>query len=356
MSGQRQSAGQVLLSVCIPTYNFGEFIGQTLETILPQVGDGVEVLILDGGSTDDTPAVIDALRERFPGLRYERRQERGGIDRDIALMVSMARGEYCWLFCSDDLMRADAVERVLARIVTGLDVYLCGFTLCALDMRPVVEHPILNVPHDAEYDLNDRRQRQNYFEHAQTTEAFFSFAGSVIVKRARWNAYELDERFVGSCWAHVARIFAMMGDGLQVGYLSGSYLDKRSGNDSFLDRGIVRRYALAIDGYHHLASTFFGEMSMETHHIHRVVANEFPLWVMLHAKAETRRSRPQDLPLLNRLAATAWAGTGLANRIKHGVFRLTPSRAYEWALACYRPLRAGAGLMRRSAAPQATAR
>ena len=46
------------LSICIPTYNFGEFIGQALESLQRQYRPGVEVVILDGGSTDSTADVV----------------------------------------------------------------------------------------------------------------------------------------------------------------------------------------------------------------------------------------------------------------------------------------------------------
>ena len=87
-----EASSAMRLSICIPTFNFGEFIGETLESILPQVVDGVEVVILDGGSTDDTTAVVRSFQDRYPELRYVRRDERGGIDRDMARNVDLARG------------------------------------------------------------------------------------------------------------------------------------------------------------------------------------------------------------------------------------------------------------------------
>src|ERR1700678_404910 len=120
--------GSMRLSICIPTYNFGPFIGQTLESILPQLEEGVEVVVLDGGSTDETTAVVESLQERHPGLRYQRREERGGIDRDMARTVDLARGEYCWLFCADDVMKPGAIRRMLGNLESGCDLHLCGLT------------------------------------------------------------------------------------------------------------------------------------------------------------------------------------------------------------------------------------
>jgi abequosyltransferase len=312
------------LSICIPTYNFGEFIGETLESILPQVVDGVEVVILDGGSTDETPTVVRAFQARFPTLRYHRRDVRGGIDRDMARTVALARGEYCWLFSSDDLMKPDAIPRVLEQIHSGLDVYLCGLTICTRDMHPVKDHRILGVPSETTFDLAREDDRRMYFERAETTTAFFSFLGSVIFRRARWDAIPLDEDFVGSCWAHVARMFRMIPSGLRVKYLATAYLWKRSDNDSFMDVGLIRRYAISIDGYHRLARTFFGQDSLEARHIRRVVAAEFRPHVMLYAKMMSDGAPPEDRLLLGRLAEAVYGDRSLRNWLCRGAYRWTP--------------------------------
>ncbi len=47
-----------LLSICIATYNRAEYIGETLESIIPQVTDEVEIVIVDGASTDNTSSVV----------------------------------------------------------------------------------------------------------------------------------------------------------------------------------------------------------------------------------------------------------------------------------------------------------
>lgn len=336
MTGAHPEAGPIRLSICIPTYNFGPYIGATLESVMPQLSSGVEIVVLDGGSTDETPDVVAGFQARYPGrLRYERRPERGGIDRDLARTVAMARGEYCWLFCSDDVMKPGAVELVLAQIESGLDVYVCGFTLASPEMRPLFDQKIMASNTRTVFDLGVRSERLQYFAAAHTTPAFFSFAGSVIVNKELWDRREVDEDFVGSCWAHVARLFSLIKDGLLLGWIETPLLLKRIENDSFMDAGVVRRYALAIDGYHRLAETFFGAGSDEAHHVRRVVTNEFPPWMLLAAKADARRERPEDLALLDGLAAKTYADRSLANRIKHATYRLAPLGLFTRARAVY---------------------
>lgn len=315
----------IRLSICIPTYNFGRFIGETLQSILPQVLDGVEVVILDGGSTDETAAVVGAFQEVFPALRYHRRAERGGIDRDMARAVELARGEYCWLFSADDTMKPDAVRQVLGEIEGGLDIYVGGLTLCTFDMRPLRDQPILDVPPGAVFDLGEADDRRRYFEHAQTTTALFSFLGSMIFRKARWDAVELDEDFVGSCWAHVARMFRLIPSGLTVKYLGRAYLWKRCDNDSFLDNGLIRRFAITIDGYHRLADAFFGHHSLEAREIRRAVAAEFPISVLLYTKWISGAAPAEERRLFERLVATVYEDPSPRNRLHRALYRAAPT-------------------------------
>ena len=283
------------LSISIPTYNFGRFIGQTLDSILRQVNEEVEVLVVDGASTDDTEEVVRMRQERFLRLKYYRLPEKGGIDRDMAKSVELARGEYVWLFSADDWMAEGALRRVIEEIRLGLDLYLCGFTLCDFEMRPRIPHPILDAPDGCVYDLGDSRERKDFFERGLTTTAFFSFMSSLVIRKEKWASAEMDDTFVGSCWDHVARLFRLIPGGLKVKYLSESFLLKRDDNDSFSGGGIARRVGIAIDGYHRLADTCFGDRSAEAFHIRRVLRNEYPLLNLLYIKLKTHeRGKPDE--------------------------------------------------------------
>jgi abequosyltransferase len=327
------------LSVCIPTYNFGAFIGETLESILPQVEDGVEVVVLDGGSSDDTTAIVESFQQRYPSLHYKRRDERGGIDRDIPRTVDMARGEYCWLFGADDVMKPGAIRQMLKNLDSGCDVYLSGLTLCTFDMRPLGDHRVSRIKTESQFDLGQSRDRRNYFRLAHTTPAFFSFLGSLTFKKSRWDAIGLDEEFVGSLWAHVARLFQMIPGGLRLHYLPEAYVLKRIDNDSFMDQGLVNRYAIAIDGYDRLARTCFPDGSPEARHVRRAVTNEFPPWLLLGLKFSSKRERPEDVPAVDRLAAKVYGDRTPRNLLYRLTYRYTRGPAFRAAQATNRVAR-----------------
>ena len=327
----------IRLSICIPTYNFGEFIGATLQSIIKQATDEVEIVVVDGASTDNTAEVVRAFQKQFQNLSYHRLDKRGGIDRDMAKAVELARGQYSWLFSSDDVMKDDAIKSIVEEIKLGFDMYLCGFTLCTREMRPIKDHAILNIKSNAEFDLSKQEDRLIYFNLAQTTSAFFSFMGSLVFKKSRWDGMEIDETFVGSLWAHVARIFRMIPDGLRLKYLAKPYLYKRGDNDSFMDKGPVHRFRMAIEGYYRLADTFFNKNSFEVFHIKRVVRNEFPPGRFLEAKLYIKeKGETRDTELLNHLVAQVYNGSSLLNKSYLLLYKVVPLYPFKVARSSYR--------------------
>lgn len=324
------------LSFCIPVYNFGAYLGETLDRVLDQVTDEVEVVVLDGGSTDDTPEVVAAAQRRSSAVRYVRRAQRGGIDRDLALAVAAAHGEYCWLLAGDDLLARDAVSDLLAQTREGHDVLLCESILCRVDMSPIGKHRLAALDRDDVFELADAPQRRAWFAAARNTAAFFSFCSSLIVRKARWDAVDHDDAFVGSCWDHVARIFRMIPGGLRVKYLSEPRLHKRGENDSFLDRGLARRYAITIDGYTRLADTFFGHDSDEAVQIRRAVRAEHNLKALLDARLEAaRRGDTADLALLARLVETLYVDRQPGVLAGRAIYRHAPLAALAVAKPAY---------------------
>lgn len=328
------------LSLCIPTHNFGEFIGSALESIREQASHDVEVVVLDGGSTDSTPEVVRGFVGRIPTLRYYRQEWRGGIDRDIARTVELCTGEYCWLFSSDDLMRPGAVSRVLEETKNRHDVYLLSRIECTRRMRPIRKSSVLGMHTDAEFELSDEADRALYFSKAQSTYAFFAYMSSIVVRKARWDQVPLDETFVGSCWAHVARLLKMIPEGLHLKYLSDALVLCRGGNDSFLSDGVANRVRIAVQGFHRIGSEFFGRESYEAFQIRRALRNEYRLRYLYAAKARAHRSKNQaDVRLLDEMVATLYNDPPLSNRAYHLLYTLAPARVLDPFYRIYKALR-----------------
>src|SRR5689334_22859441 len=99
----------MLVSVVIPVYNRAAMLRQAVESALGQTHRPIEVVIVDDGSTDDTPQAIAALTARHPEVRAVRRENGGpGAARESGRQA--ARGELLQFLDSDDLLLPRKLE------------------------------------------------------------------------------------------------------------------------------------------------------------------------------------------------------------------------------------------------------
>lgn len=188
------------MSFCIATRNRAEFIGETLESIFGQCPPEVEVVVLDGASTDDTSAVVTRLQQSFPALRYERQEKNGGVDRDYDAAVSLARGDYCWLMSDDDLLKPGAVDAVLHAMDGGYDLIIANAELDNFDFTKVLDKNRLRISKDRVYRLSE------FDRMFEETSGYLGYIGAVIIRRSLWLSRKR-EPFFGSCFIHVGVIF-----------------------------------------------------------------------------------------------------------------------------------------------------
>jgi glycosyltransferase involved in cell wall biosynthesis len=103
-----------LVSIVIPTYNYAQFVGRALNSLLSQTFSDIELIVIDDASTDDTPKVLEAYRGDTR-VRLVRHDSNQGHIRTYNEGLVMARGEYVGLLSADDVcLRPDAVARQVA--------------------------------------------------------------------------------------------------------------------------------------------------------------------------------------------------------------------------------------------------
>lgn len=188
------------LSVCIATRNRAGYIGETLRSIIRQAPEDVEIVVLDGASTDATPAIVADIQASFPRLHYVRKQENGGVDRDYDAAVTHASGEYCWLMSDDDLLKHGAIRAVLEVAAKGYSLVVVNAELRNLDLSELIDARRLQFNADRTYEANELDRLFS------ETSAYLGYIGAVVIRRDIWMARER-EPFFGSCFIHEGVIF-----------------------------------------------------------------------------------------------------------------------------------------------------
>ncbi|UUR08421.1 glycosyltransferase family 2 protein [Sphingomonas glaciei] len=97
------------VSIIIPTYNRVQFLGPAVDSALAQ-GDGIEVIVVDDGSTDGTAALLARYGDRIRVVRQANR----GPSAARNLGAEQARGDHLFFLDSDDLIEPGAISPLLA--------------------------------------------------------------------------------------------------------------------------------------------------------------------------------------------------------------------------------------------------
>ena len=103
------------LSIIIPVYNVEKYIGRCLESLVTQLVEGCEVIIINDGSKDSSGDILDSYAEKYSQIQVFHIPN-GGVSNARNLALEKACGEFVWFIDSDDYVEETAVQRVLGAI------------------------------------------------------------------------------------------------------------------------------------------------------------------------------------------------------------------------------------------------
>lgn len=107
-----------LVSVLIPCYNAGRWIGETLESVLAQTWPNIEIIVVNDGSTDDSRTILDGYLYR--GVKVIDQPNRGQTAA-LNRCLSAAHGAFIQYLDADDLLASDKIELQMQRLVNKPD-------------------------------------------------------------------------------------------------------------------------------------------------------------------------------------------------------------------------------------------
>src|SRR5262245_31931738 len=113
------------LSVIMPVYNGAKYIGTAIDSILCQTLQNFELLVLDDGSTDDTPAILARCATSDRRIRVFTRPRQGQIASRNELL-HLARSDIVACADADDICLPDRFERQLPVMLRDPDLWVLG--------------------------------------------------------------------------------------------------------------------------------------------------------------------------------------------------------------------------------------
>ena len=116
------------LSILIPVYNAEKELPQCLDSIIPQLNDEMELILVDDGSKDGSLAVLNAYKKQYPFISVYA-QENQGCTAARKKALSFAEGSYSWFIDDDDRVEDNTIERLLEYLDSDPDILVFGNTV-----------------------------------------------------------------------------------------------------------------------------------------------------------------------------------------------------------------------------------
>lgn len=119
-----------LVSIIIPTYNYGKYLSGAIESCLGQSYGNLEVIVIDDGSTDGTGEMVKNIGD--PRVLYHR-QENRGVSAARNRGLKEAKGDFIVFLDADDRLTEDSIDVRLAVMLEDGDIDFVTSTTFSMD-------------------------------------------------------------------------------------------------------------------------------------------------------------------------------------------------------------------------------
>ena len=125
----------IKISIITVCFNSKKNIEQCIQSVISQDYDNLEYIVIDGGSTDGTLAIVDKYKDK---ISYFVSEPDKGISDAFNKGIKAATGDLIGIINSDDFMMPEALKKVAAEYEEGVDVYR-GYELLYYPMRKIIK-------------------------------------------------------------------------------------------------------------------------------------------------------------------------------------------------------------------------
>lgn len=120
---------EALICVVIPAYNIENYIAKTLDSVLAQTYQNLQIIVVNDGSKDGTGKILDEYAQKDSRIKVIHK-ENGGVTSARLRGIAEAQGQYIGFVDGDDYIEPQMYERLLKNMVTnGADISHCGYQM-----------------------------------------------------------------------------------------------------------------------------------------------------------------------------------------------------------------------------------
>lgn len=160
------------VSVVVPCYNAEKWIVKTLESILAQTYENIEIVVVDDGSTDSTPNILKSYAHRGVKITRHEGNKNCGLSASLNLGIAHSTSNYIAFLDADDMWHPKKIETQLN--------YLLEHPLCAL---VYVNGWAVNEYDEIIYDLFPTTHRENNCSNEILLNCYIRTQGAVLLRR-----------------------------------------------------------------------------------------------------------------------------------------------------------------------------
>ena len=100
--------------ICVPAYNSGNTIGETLESLINQTYSQFKIVVVDNNSTDHTRSVVNSMIARDSRITLVENSQNIGAEGNFNRCIQLADGDFTGIFHADDVYEPTILEKQIA--------------------------------------------------------------------------------------------------------------------------------------------------------------------------------------------------------------------------------------------------
>ena len=140
------------VSVIVPIYNVEKYLDRSVDSLVNQTYENIEIILVDDGTKDSSGEIADRRAKEDSRIKVIHKLN-GGLGSARNSGIKEATGEYLLFLDSDDYVDLNTIEELVKEAKKGYDIVCCGFDRVDEETKKVYSQEMISMPFD-ELEIN----------------------------------------------------------------------------------------------------------------------------------------------------------------------------------------------------------